>query len=228
MSGINTNPNTPTVPAVTPIIQYYSGSQVQVFIEDILVDDSASFTLNVQQNKTPIFGYGSQHHDIVAKGIVSIQGTLTINYQEPNYLWIIIANKLLKAKSSSQSSAKAQAQQQTMTLAMNSPDLNTQLAYAMKAGDLQNDPNGDIANFYKSQFWGLSAPASKVMPQEPLNHNPFDMFFLYNGDGPTIIERLDQVEIIGDGKMVQIDGHPVQEQYQFLARRFQWRGTGTA
>lgn len=68
---------------------YYSGSDCKVFYGDIWVDDIVSIQFNVNQNKTPIYGYASQNFNAVAKGRVIVNGTLTIAFKETGYLNLI-------------------------------------------------------------------------------------------------------------------------------------------
>ncbi len=69
---------------------FYSGSQITVWIGDILIDDIAAIQWNRTQNKRPIYGYASQQFDAVAKGTVLIQGNFTINFRQRGYLSAIM------------------------------------------------------------------------------------------------------------------------------------------
>lgn len=68
---------------------YYSGTDAKIFFGDIWVDDIVTIQYNVNQTKTPIWGYASQHFDAVAKGQIIVQGTLSIAFKETGYLNII-------------------------------------------------------------------------------------------------------------------------------------------
>lgn len=68
---------------------YYSGADCKVFYGDIWVDDIVSIQFNVNQNKTPIYGYAAQNFNAVAKGRVIVNGTLTIAFKETGYLNLI-------------------------------------------------------------------------------------------------------------------------------------------
>lgn len=65
---------------------YYSGSQVQVMMGDVLLDAAVGISYAVQQNKTPVYGYANQYYAFVADGQVFVQGSLTIAFKEAGYL----------------------------------------------------------------------------------------------------------------------------------------------
>jgi len=65
---------------------WFSGSQINVMIGDVLIDNSVAISFSVQQSKTPVWGYGSQYYSFVAPGKVIVQGSLTIAFKETGYL----------------------------------------------------------------------------------------------------------------------------------------------
>jgi hypothetical protein len=69
---------------------YFSGSQVSIYVGDIWVDEITSFSYSMSQNKNPIYGYASQLFDDVAVGQAIVQGNFTINYKEQGYLWAVL------------------------------------------------------------------------------------------------------------------------------------------
>jgi len=66
---------------------YYSGSQVNIMIGDVLIDTAQRIQFNVQQSKTPIYGYASQYYSFVSDGKVFVQGNIVINFKEAGYLF---------------------------------------------------------------------------------------------------------------------------------------------
>jgi hypothetical protein len=71
-------------------LEYFSGSQMFLYIGDVLVDDVTSLQYVRQQTKRPIYGYASQLWDDCREGQVLIQGSFTINFKEQGYLWAIL------------------------------------------------------------------------------------------------------------------------------------------
>lgn len=70
--------------------EYFSGSQVGIYIGDILVDEVTSLSFEVQQSRRPLFGYADQYYRALSKGQVFIQGQFTINFKEAGYLWLVL------------------------------------------------------------------------------------------------------------------------------------------
>lgn len=196
---------------LTSTIEHYSGSQVTVFVDDIWIDDAASFDISIQTQKSPYYGYGSQHFDLVAKGKVLVQGTLTINYKDPNYLWVILAHRDAKEKS------LKRAEEQKKRDELNRPLASDLLVERMQLVESEEGFQ-NIADLYLEKYW--NAPAKDpLIPEEPMNHRRFDLHFLYKGDSPGVIERVEGVELMGKAKTVVSSGEPVQEVYHFIARK---------
>lgn len=71
-------------------IEYFSGSQVAIYIGDVLVDEITSIGYSVSQNRTPLYGYADTYFTDVSKGQVIVQGQFSINFKEAGYLWLIL------------------------------------------------------------------------------------------------------------------------------------------
>jgi hypothetical protein len=71
-------------------LDYYSSSQMFLYIGDVWVDEVTSLRCDIQQNKTPLYGYASQLFDDTADGHVLVYGHFTINYKEAGYLWAVL------------------------------------------------------------------------------------------------------------------------------------------
>lgn len=85
---------------------HYSGSQIVVMFGDIVIDNAVAVQFDVQQSKTPVYGYANQYYSFVAAGHVLVQGTLTIAFKETGYLlWPIqrYINQVGPSKSTGQS-----------------------------------------------------------------------------------------------------------------------------
>lgn len=68
---------------------YFCGADAKIFFGDVWVDDIATIQYNINQSKTPIWGYASQYYDAIAKGQVIVQGNLSIQFKEVGYLNVI-------------------------------------------------------------------------------------------------------------------------------------------
>jgi len=69
---------------------YFSGSQVLVYFEDVLVDDCVRIAFSAEQNRTPIYGYASQYFNGVADGVIIVTGSFWIAYKEAAYIPLIL------------------------------------------------------------------------------------------------------------------------------------------
>lgn len=71
--------------------EYFSGSQCGIYIGDIYVDEVTFLQYMIHQSKTPIYGYASQLLDAVAPGVVLVEGSMSVNFKEAGYLWLVLA-----------------------------------------------------------------------------------------------------------------------------------------
>lgn len=69
---------------------FYSGSQITVWFGNIMIDDINSIQWQYSQNKKPIYGYGSQQFDAVAKGTIIIQGEFVVNFRQRGYISMVL------------------------------------------------------------------------------------------------------------------------------------------
>jgi hypothetical protein len=65
---------------------YYSGSQIQVMLGDILLDSAIHISFQRRQNRTPVYGYANQYYTFVSDGQIFVSGELTIAFKETAYL----------------------------------------------------------------------------------------------------------------------------------------------
>lgn len=82
--------DTKTIGGTIYDLDYFSGSQAALYIGDVFIDEVTAFSYQVQQNKTPVYGYASQLFDKVSKGTVIVQGQFTVNFKESGYLWLVL------------------------------------------------------------------------------------------------------------------------------------------
>ncbi len=70
--------------------EYYSGSDVGVFIGSIWVDDIITIQYTETNNKSPMYGYMSKEFDAVAGGTKIIQGQFAVAFKKVGYLTDIL------------------------------------------------------------------------------------------------------------------------------------------
>jgi hypothetical protein len=193
--------------------QYFTGTQVSVFIGGTWVDDINGINYEVIHDRAPVFGYGSEHFDLFPKGSKIVTGTFNINFREPNYLFLILEKtKLLSRRP---------------TL-----DRVENLKEAEKLETFVNDPRTSFDRFFDNPDYKAAKDISvkqhsilttegKARVPERMNHSSFDIVIGYGAkltaDSPAEVIR--GVQLMGRAKPIVVDGRAIQESYQFMARR---------
>jgi len=197
--------------------EYFSGAQASVFIGDVWVDDIIAIDYSLQHSRVPIYGYGSQHFDFVPKGSISITGSFAINFREPNYLWLILE----RYKRLRQTGEERTKKEKDIKAAM---DANTFEGDKRKRYEsFFHAPNPEPAQAslieQAREFNGIPEDTSI----ENFNHKVFDIVIGYGSgevlDRDRIGETISSVHIMGKSKIINADGRPIGEQYNFIARR---------
>lgn len=93
--------------------EYFSGSQASIFIGDVWVDEIIDWQCSLGANAVPIYGYGDTFWSHAAQGRVIVQGSFTINFKEPNYLFAVLARyqRFLSFNKESEGSTNSQYRQ---------------------------------------------------------------------------------------------------------------------
>ena len=65
---------------------YFSASQMSIYIGNILIDDISSIQFTVSQSKRPIYGYASQYFHTLADGQIIVEGQFSIPFKEADYI----------------------------------------------------------------------------------------------------------------------------------------------
>lgn len=72
--------------------KYFSSSDFNIYIGDILMDRAAGIALNETLTSTPIYTIGNSRYDFLARGNVLTNGVIRINKAEKDYLARVIAH----------------------------------------------------------------------------------------------------------------------------------------
>ena len=198
--------------------QYFAGTQASVFIGDTWIDDITSIDYQVHHSRNPVYGYGSQHFDLLPKGTIIVSGSFTVNFREPNYLWMILARyktfnpeQIGGGKAALEYSKHAQLTEEELKTFPNDPRKNFDLFMNPSTGNAQAVKNELNNALVTKRHAGKKA--------ERFNHGIFAITIGYGSDLANAIgERINYVQIMGKSKVVMADGRPVQETYSFIAR----------
>lgn len=202
-----------------PNIRYFSGSQASLYIGDVWADEITSYSFTVQHDRAPVYGYGSQHWDFMPRGTILIMGEFTINFKEPNYLWIIL-ERYKKFKLAGSKRTKTEEQKLS--------DLEGKLK--VRPESFESDTRRSLQSFFNAQAGDVQSVAEAIRvnnegqltqkkQKELMNHMSFNMVLGYGAPGPDSIgERVNDIQIMQKTKTLESDGRPITETYSFIAR----------
>lgn len=210
--------------------RYFSGAQASIMIGDIWVDDIVGGSFTVTNTKKPIFGYGSTYFDAIAGGQEMVQGSLEINFREPNYLWMILAMKDVPTRSEEIIEAKkANFRGRKNIYAGDNPvakmrDARLNYEALMGAG---SDMVSQRANTLKDLYTIDNKSAAETLfgrHASDYAHNFFDIAIGYGdgyaGDNPNRIgEKIINCTIMGRAKQIEASGQPIREVYSFIGQK---------
>ena len=227
-------------------LDYYSGAQSSMYIENVLIDEITSLQWTVQQSKVPIYGYASQFFDEMASGTVIVQGSFSINFVEAGYLWSVLDhvrgynlhpdNAVALLESNEQrytrelEEMKSQLNAISDTIDAGPPTVevsNFMERYAKEIANARNLGLPTKANVMNDLIWGPET-AVDSMGEKFTNDrrtdrkalNGFDIYlkFGHEGQGSQTIHKIEGVHLTGKAQTVVIDENPVQEVYSFYAK----------
>lgn len=187
-----------------------SGAQITVMLGDrVIVDDATAIQFALSQQKKPVYGYHSQLFDTVAPGIVIVQGRLLINFIHQGYLRLLLqAMKdpyFMEKIDSDASRALEEAKSGKTTYNGLPADPHTMIRY--------------IKNYKKQES---EIQRTQKLPRPDNTSGIIDIRIKYADESQfeTVPEkRIFNVEFIGEGQEIQISGQPIQEMYEFIARK---------
>jgi len=178
-------------------VDFRSGTDVRLVINNVYIDDLSGIMYNFMQEKTPIYGYRSEYYDTVSFGRVLVEGSFTVNFRFKNYIPYILSQTLVNEDSHIEG---GDAVVESLKSAFWGDELNTD------AGSLPNDGSYGTQEL-KDIF--------KV---------PFDIQITYGDEnitGSQTSETLKSVNIISMGKVIEANGIPIQEEYKFIAQKIE-------
>lgn len=259
-------------------LDYFTGSQMFLYIGDVWVDEVTSLSYVTQQQKTPLYGYASQLFDDTAAGQVIVQGSFTINYKEQGYLWAVLRRYFeiaeddsLQGNSDSQTSdgknrdkslfkkkdefkrlkngkVIAGASKSSPLVGSNGTRISRANVERLVSGEAGRQERynfydqlagyatvgvrnakdkvfEDIVEVFEDQVWNQQSDNilnSQIRRTDDNSFDGFDMYVVFgnyaNKGANHTVQKIIDVRLTGQSKMISIDGAPIQEQYEFIAR----------
>ena len=65
---------------------FYNGAQISLMIGDVLIDTAVHCSVQLNQNKVPVYSYANPYYSFLGAGQISVTGSLTIAFKESGYL----------------------------------------------------------------------------------------------------------------------------------------------
>lgn len=222
--------------------EYFDASQSFLYIGDILVDEVNALQYQVQQNKTPIYGYASQLFDAVAPANVLVQGSFRINFKESGYLYLILRRYKGMGgqgpfrEKNDQDYVLRQTIEDALQERDNDPkDLfefqQSVARYATFKGNKFDRAFENMAEIFEDKIWGKTrfknpdnAGKIETIRADDNKLDNFDIYLVF-GDFNTAeanhtVRKIEGVHLIGQSQLIQVEGGPLQEEYSFIARDF--------
>jgi hypothetical protein len=216
--------------------EYFSGSQASIFIGDVWVDEIIDWQISYGASATPIYGYGDTFFSHAAQGRVLVQGSFTINFKEPNYLFAILErynkyNSVLDLSKHSteeiEFDSKNPYNPEETLREKNFVDKRRALDdffYQQRGGNLQSKDNRTTSNIngivtnsiLRGSTLGNLDPRLVNDFAKPLFDIKIGYGTVLNAD--TIGEQIVGVKLIGKGKTIMANGEPLKESYSFFAK----------
>jgi hypothetical protein len=190
-----------------------SGAQISLkFGDSTLIDDATAIQFSLSQSKKPIYGYHSQYFDTVASGVVIVHGRLFVNFIHQGYLRLLLEHAY-----------------DPQFLDMIKNEASRQAKQANQGQGVTSDglPNSQEALFEFVRRDAFERQQQEIIHSQGLKKRPDDMRsteirikYANEAEFDKVPEKvLYNVHFIGEGQEIQISGQPIQEMYEFIARR---------
>ena len=205
--------------------QYMCGAQVNLYIDDVVVDEiqMLAYELNIQQR--PIYSYADRIMRGVSTGRQLVRGNLAITFRYPGYLWAYI-KKFQEKKSNDPNFVDGTIKTRSDMFSASTTTTNKgeQLSSVMLpisvitgTSDISSVAE-DYVQSMKESYWGdkSSQGTSMVSPEFT---NDFNIIIYYGdpNDPETQYEKIANVMLSGKTKTLQNNADTLLEVYPFIA-----------
>lgn len=180
---------------------YQSGAQCEIWLGTKRLDEVAELEFTYNYDHLPIYSYGAYHANSIVGTRVIAMGSLTINYRFDGYLYAFIKN------------------------AMNFAIPSREIEPAVTDNDAQlfaSELTDKNIVALKKQFWG-NTDSTKLFPYTSPRADftgPFNIEIkdYQITDNKPQIKRLVDCFVNRSASVRRVDGTPIVEVYQFIAR----------
>lgn len=227
---------------------YFSGSQIGIYIGDLLIDDIDFIQFNVTQTKRPVYGYASQYYHTVADGQVLVEGAFSIPFKEADYI-IAALQRYREAHPPISAVKYVGGPDATTDYRVMRDNIERRMQYVAGRGVPNYELYNELAALPDEVFEVAAETFEDILWKSPSQnfisgnlttnvdgnsdaasglyrrgdqYPEFDIYVLYgdiaNAAANHTIKKLIDVSIVGQGQAIYANGEPIRETYRFLAR----------
>ena len=202
---------------------YYSGVNVEVFIENTLVEECTMIGWKTLSTQGPAFAYNRELFSTILHGKFHVEGQIAVNYVTTGYLEYIIA----KSKLETQMQLGMTTFRNPERLVQKASEIDRSTFNAFKKNP-DVVPTTDVKDSLRNYLWGNKGERVESLPgeknksvQHMLRNHYFNMLIVFgNVHGKNYTMRtIVNAKIIGDAMEVVNDGAPIQMIYSFVAQK---------
>jgi len=219
--------------------EYFCGANVTIDVEGMPVLEVAGISYNIMDSAQPIYGYCSRLFDAVAPGQQIVQGSLVINFVNPDYLFNSINRgrglgapdviSITPGENPTDDTVMKNAQGDTIARYHNTtaegPHIHDGLAEATLSsmwqemrGNTSTGAAAIIMNQMENEVWGPDATTAPISTAaDPSFSGPFNINISFANKYSIM---LNSCFIVGRGSAIQIDENVLVEEYSFFARSY--------
>lgn len=211
--------------------EYFSGSNIHIFFEDIYIDEITLLQFNLTEQIRPVYGYNSYVYDDMLRGNRIVNGAFRINFKKNNYIREAVSTIL----------------NNDYSLEDNFPEINMDNIDQKRNELYQYSKDGwsgqfeELSEQFKQKIW-QNANVNRNNPSITDGSRPYfdysDDFNIIVKYGPydspntkykieneyrdhisngTII-KLEKISLNSVSQVIDDTGRPISEEYSFLAK----------
>lgn len=227
--------------------EYFSGSNIRIFFDDIFVDECTGLQFELQEEVRPIHGYNSYTMDHLMRGKRLVQGSFSMNFRDRYYLYSLL-DELTQDRDNFEYEDNFPLRDyanQFPSREEYKDDIekyrNILHEYAERGWDTKFN---ELSNILEDKLWEKGSAdnredkisEAKYKPLFPDQDTTFDIVIEYGNYhkehltarekryaeavNPGTIEVLKNVQLTGCQKVIDTSGKPIQEMYRFLAEDY--------
>ena len=212
-------------------MKFFAEDEARVFVNGILVDTAVTLDYMSHQQKMPLFGYKSQTWDAIAIGKFFVHGSFTISWHSPAHILRLLAVNNYTVP-----------EHMVDEITLHTGDEFGITQYKTFEDQLQamhaQNPAGfrEVSDVLKHSMWDISQSDSSerlfrtdlhddnmgrgfLRDDSPLDRpSHFEIMIRYSAT--RYFEQFTEARITNVAKVLNPDGNPVLEKYDFIAKGF--------